>query len=588
MKRHSEKYYYLYLIGIIAATIIIYTPSISNSFVWDDNSLIRDNAALRAPSPLFLFKQPFWTPSMSQDNPYYRPISLLWFWIGYKIWKISPFWYRIENLAVYILFIVLLYLFLRNKVNDFAALTGTAIFAFHPVHIENVAFVSGITDLSAGLFLIAGFLAHFSDKKFLRYALSPIFYLLAMLSKEIAVVGIAAIIIHDWIFKKNRLKKFLIDWALWSAMVPVYLFMRNSALGYILKSSGKQAPIFLKLLFAPYLLIRYIQNSILPLDIKPYHPEKLAQMSTIVGIISSVAIIFLVFISIKILKKEKIIIFGLLWFLLFLFPVLGIVDISSALWAERFLFIPSVGFVIVAGLLFEKFSSIKDRRIGKLPAILLSGYLLFLALISFTYSIYWRNDWILSRQMVDTAPDIPIGYAGLAYQFISIGEVDSAFYYSKKALELDSTYFTALNIFAGTYLERGEIDSAIFYLKKVISHYPDYVYGYSNMGKCLVEKGDTVLGVKYFEKAVSIAPRDAQANLNCGLGLIMLGDTLNGIELLRRACIYYPEGIDAPVALADLYISMGDTIKARRVIEKYPQIKIFYSTADTVFRGGKN
>ncbi|RKZ25553.1 hypothetical protein DRQ29_06155, partial [bacterium] len=316
--------------------------------------------------------------------------------------------------------------------------------------------------------------------------------------------------------------------------------------------------------------------------LKPYHPEKLLDMNISIGVIFWIIFIILIILALKLLKNERRITFGLLWFIVFLFPVLGIVKIPSSMWAERFLFIPSIGFTILVAMLFEKLLRTDIKFARKLPKILLSGYIMFLALFTFTYSFCWRNDWILSRYMVDTAPDIPIGYANLAHQYFDINEADSAYFYSAKSLEKDSIYFTALNIMAGALLKKGEVDSSIFYLKKLIGHYPYFAPGYLNIGRCLLEKGDTVLGVQYFAKAMTIAPRNAKINLNYGLGLVVLGDTLKGIEFLRRACRYYPEGTRAPSELANLYYSMGDSAKAREIIEKFPQIGNFYIAVDTI------
>ncbi len=588
MKSHLAKYEILYLLIIIAATIMLYFPSLSNSFVWDDTTLIKNNSALRAPSPLHLLKQPFWPPALVGKNLYYRPMSVFWFWLGYKFWKISPLGYRLENLAVYLIVIILLYFFMKRKLGMRTALIGAAIFAAHPVHIENAAFISGITDLSAGLFFMSTFLLWTSEKKKLRYFMAPILYFLSLLSKEVAVMGIVVIILYDVIFRRKKERNIWAGWLALFAALPIYFAMRYIALGHFLKASEAKITMIRRLLFAPYILLRYIQNSIIPIDLKPYHPEKLLDMSISTGIIFWIVLIILIYLALKLLNNKRYINFGILWFILFLLPVLGIVNIPSSMWAERFLFIPSVGFAIVAAVLFEKLLRADIKFAKRLPKILLSGYIVFLALFTFTYSYYWRNDWILSRYIVDTAPDMPIGYAGLAHQFFNFNEPDSAYFYSVKSLEKDSIYFVALNIISGALLKKGEVDSSIFYLKKLVGHYPYFAPGYINLGRCLLEKGDAALGVKYFAKALTLAPRDARTNLNYGLGLIVLGDTLKGIKFLRKACIYHPEGTHAPSELANLYFSIGDSASAKEVIEQFPQIRKFYIAADTTSLEGGN
>ena len=141
-----------------------------------------------------------------QAGNYYRPVFLLWLLINRTLFGLSPFLWHFAVIAVHLLVTLLVYILARRLVKDeLTAGMAALIFGLHPVHIEAVAWISGVTEPLLALFLISAFLFYmdwregregapgdgavaFHKKPTIRLVASLFFYTLAMLEKETALI----------------------------------------------------------------------------------------------------------------------------------------------------------------------------------------------------------------------------------------------------------------------------------------------------------------------------------------------------------------------------------------------------------------
>ncbi len=561
---------YILIFFIALVGVSIYIPSLSNSFVWDDHTIIEQNPSIRAPSILYVFTHPFLTPGFAQENSiYYRPITTFAFWLVYRVFGDSPLFFRLLSFLFHFIAIILVYALARKFLNFENAIVAMAFFALNPVHTESVCFPSAISDIIVAVFLLASVIVYISKKRWATFV-APILWLFAVLAKENAAMGIIAIVLYDILFRQGiKLKNKLFNWGMWLVALIIYFVLRINALGGF--GFGEiSMPLGKRIFFAPYLLSRYFLNLFFPLDIKVLHsesPNTFTFTMLAVGIVGIIIIALLIVYLIR--KKDKVAQLGVYWVIIFIIPVLGIVGISTTLWSDRFLYVPSVGGAILIGFIWQKYG--KDS-IKNISYILLIAYFLFFFISSVSYAFYWRDDNTLYRQMIKDAPTQPKGYSGMSGIFINKNLPDSAYYYAHRAIDVEPNYLPAMILLAQLQMQKNNLDSAKYYLDKAIDMYPDYVYCYENLGLYWISKGDTTLATKYFIRAHQIAPHDYIVNKNLGVALISLGDTTSGIELLKRACIYYPEGVEAQFELLDFYYSLGDTTKVKELLDKYPQL----------------
>ena len=196
----------------VLACFIVYHNSLSNEFVYDDFATIVENKHLRNPGSFIaaLFNHSYFKIASLEAS--YRPVATLSYFFIYSVAQLDPFYYHLASLLLHMLNAILVY-WLANLIlqNRLGALIAGLLFACHPVLTEAVNAVSYNEDLFAAFFFLLSFIFYINlNSK--KYILSLCFYLLGLLSKEMAITLPAVIFLYDLTFRdENNLKLSLVN-----------------------------------------------------------------------------------------------------------------------------------------------------------------------------------------------------------------------------------------------------------------------------------------------------------------------------------------------------------------------------------------
>src|SRR5262245_45987933 len=149
----------LSVVAIAVAAIAAHATTLTGAFVVDDRVLIVNNAAVRSAAEVpGYFARGMWPRSEigAPDTALYRPFVLLAFFLVYQAAGLLPLAFHAANIALHAANAVLVLLLLRRLagVGDGAALVGALLFAVHPVHVESVGWISGVSDLLVTTFVV--------------------------------------------------------------------------------------------------------------------------------------------------------------------------------------------------------------------------------------------------------------------------------------------------------------------------------------------------------------------------------------------------------------------------------------------------
>jgi len=177
--------------GALAAAA--FANSLSGALVWDDTLLIEHNHAFLSLDALFdAWSQPFWGPAGDSlktmtGAAYYRPLvhTLLYAMhqlVGSKPWPFHALVFTGHLLTSVLVAALAMNLFKRPE----AAVISGALFAVHPIHTEAVAWVSGISDVGMTLFVLLALVLGTAERPFTagRMVLTTASLLAAALMKE--------------------------------------------------------------------------------------------------------------------------------------------------------------------------------------------------------------------------------------------------------------------------------------------------------------------------------------------------------------------------------------------------------------------
>ncbi|MCE1164296.1 MAG: tetratricopeptide repeat protein [Bacteroidetes bacterium] len=505
------------IIGIVS--FAVYYNSLSNAFVFDDESVIENNSSIQSLSniPKFFTADEGFHKVIGR---YYRPLTSALYTVDYAVWGLDPYGFHLTNALIHViscllLFAVLLRFFGGYKNGLLAAFIGSLIFAVHPVHTEAVSWISGRTDSLVTLFFFASFLLYMkfteSDEGRKPYLyISLLFYILGLLSKEMIVTMPVFILLYDFVYRKKDpgyIRKNITAYVLFAAVTVVFLFIRYMLLKDIPDRTtyfyfyGKSAatafytmlttiPVYFKLLFYPVNLL-YHYNGTIP------DAESLGDFRALA---SALFILVLIGLSVFFYKKQSIYSFIILFFLVSMLPVMNIIPTMNFM-AERFLYISSFSLSLLAAFLFVKYAN--ERNIKVLAVIFVIIAAAF-AYLTYERNAEWKDNDTLYSKADGIDGNVLLVNAGNIYA--NKKNYDEAEKRYRRAIEIRDNSVLAHHNLGLIFLIKGKLDSAEVQFRKGIeidSLAPD---GYFQLGNVYQQEGRIPEAISMLEKLQSFAP----------------------------------------------------------------------------------
>jgi hypothetical protein len=457
-----EKYKIILLIIILGT--VVYANTFKNSFVWDDKFLITNNEYIKDWSHIQeIFKINLFHSAIREGN-FYRPIQSLSLMFDYSLWRLNPFGYHLTNLLLHILNAILIYFLIeiisRNKK---ISLITSLLFLVHPIHTEAVTYISGRALLAFYLYIRS-----ITLKRSTPYLGSLLFFLLALLSKEIALIFPLILFLYDCCFSKPSRPKyrhlpFLI-------ILGVYLFVRFFLLDSLIRLSitGKGS-LYLRLLTMPKVIISYLRLLFLPLNL---HMERRIPLVTSFFeppvLISLILLILIGILTLKMFKHSRIILFSIAWFFLNLVPVSNIVPLNARM-AEHWLYLPSLGFFLFLAI---GIADILEKK--KFIIIFFILILAFYSTLTIRRNRDWKDELTFYQNTLKYSPWSAKVHNNLGLIYLKEGEYDKAREEFKKLIELKPNSAKGHYSLGRVYAKREEYDKAIDKYKRALKFNPDY------------------------------------------------------------------------------------------------------------------
>lgn len=524
-----------YIIIIIAGFLLFFN-TLSNEFVFDDESVVQNNQSIQslASIPKYFTAEDGFHKVIGR---YYRPIVSSTYAIDYALWKLDPWGFHLTNVIVHIIACLLLFALLKEifkgkKYGILASLIGTMVFLVHPIHTEAVSWVSGRTDSIVTIFFFASFLYYVryihsrEDKKskddpqrMLMWSL--ILYFFGLLSKEMIITMPVIIVLFDFVYRgkgfaylKNNIKAYG-----WFAGVTVfYLILRYYLLQDIPERESymyfhgmdvvtgiatmlKTLPIYFKLLFFPVGLL-YHYNGFLS-DAHSFFES---------GVLMSVLFIaaLIVWAVIAFRKKEGAVAFCILFFFVTLLPVMNIIPTMS-LMAERFLYMTSFALSLIISYLVLKFIDEKNKNtIIGVSVIVIAVF----AVLTFQRNAEWKDNDTLYSTADGVDGTVLLVNAGNIYANKQIyDEAEKRF---RRAIEIRDNSILAHHNLGLIHMIRGQLDSAEIEISKGIALDPLAPDGYFQLASIYRMQGDMPKAIEKLEKLQEVAPnyRESKAMLD--------------------------------------------------------------------------
>jgi len=561
----------LVLAIVLGLTFLAYSGTLQYAFVHDDRGQILDNPDVH--SWRFLpryFAGHVWSGVMpSELGNYYRPVFLLWLRLNDMLFGAHPSGWHFTTVFLHVLVTLLVYRLAFRVTDDrWAAGIAALLFGLHPVHIEAVSWISGVTEPLLGALLVPAFLCylrrHDSPAKGKHWlALSLAFYALAMLAKETALVLPAVILLYELLYRpprKGRGDGRLFPGALRSvlpylALVPPYLLARVWALKG-LSHTATPLPVSTLLFTWPSLLWFWARHLIWPVGLSTFYDLPAVSHPGLRNFtLPAIGVLLLLLLLALVARRSRAVAFACAWLVLPLLPVLDIrVFVNDNFAQDRYLYLPSIGLAIMGGLALRRLDLARLQFRGQpLLPILLSALLGgVMAFGVARQSAYFANETAFYTHNLRAAPRSKLAKVNLGALRGEQGRYDEAARLFLDILRDEPDDWLATYNLGYTYYRLGELDDAERTLRRAIAINPEKPDQFLYLGVTLFKRGRMVEAQAAIRRAIRIRPNGHGYHFALGMVLKSSGDFPAAVDAFRTELACYPQESAARDQIAEI------------------------------------
>jgi tetratricopeptide (TPR) repeat protein len=209
-------------------------------------------------------------------------------------------------------------------------------------------------------------------------------------------------------------------------------------------------------------------------------------------------------------RKNKVLFFGLLLLVFPLLPVFYIKGIKGQPFAERYLYLPSVGYVLLLAIFL---SWAKE----KLPSAAKSITIVFIVVVglytvgTITRNNVWHDDFNLWSDTVKKSPDSAQAHHNLGFAYASQGQWDRAIAEYQTALRLYPDYVKAHHNLGFAYASQGQWDRAIAEYQTTLQLKPDDADAHYLLGGAYASQGQWDRAIAEYQTTLRLKPDDYRA-----------------------------------------------------------------------------
>lgn len=613
--------------GVIVLIILLYSFTVDYPFLYDDDPVILNNYTIRSfdAGRVFLSNLP-------------RPLLALTFAANYSISELNPESYRILNIIIHICNSVLVFFFIFSLFKNYSdndnffhryaestSLLSCLIFAVHPTAVESVTYISSrSTILSAFFFLLAliffekYFFSSFKKKGF--YIVSLLSFSCGFLVKENLLVLPLICLLFEILFAHKKEqgagKKKSPSRISYGLYIPYAVIIALYSFARVTLVKDLEHGIHIRSYYSQFLSqvkvsLFYLRILFFPVNLNICHD--IAEVDSFFSVQGFLSVLFLTALIagvFRFFRREKIVVFFSLWFLINLAPTSAfpLDDLAS----ERWIYLPSVGIVTLLAVFTVKCLTTASSGMKNKGGIILgvSAVLVVLfSLLTYDRNHVWESQFKLwsdsvkkspfkdrshlnlgmslegmqdykgalkeYKKTIDLNPSYALPYNNIGVIYCNTSDFDAAIPWFKRAIQIDSKYADSHYNLALVYKQMGMIDEAIDEYKKTEGIKPDDVSVCRELGFLYMQIGKTESALPEFEKVLRLMPKDWEVLKETGKIYFSLGNYDASLNDLQKSLKLNPQSTESLLYIAMNYTAIKNYDGAieiyKMLMKSYPE-----------------
>ena len=468
-----------------------------------------------------------------------------------------------------------------------------AAFALHPMHVQSVAWITERKDVLSTFFLLltlAAYAGYVRRPSAFRYAAALLLFALGLMAKPMLVTLPFVLLLLDY-WPLNRfegawpqknsgrqagpsvpatdnhsiLLRLLIEkvpFIALSVVSSVITFLVQRGAMTPMDGLGRKDRIF----SAAMAYFQYIKKLFWPGDLAVLYP--LGKPGDILPGQFALCVLLLLGVTLLVLlggRRRKYLPVGWFWFVGTLVPVIGLVQVGSQAYADRYTYIPYIGlFIMMAWGLPELVSRWPQRR--AVLGVMMVGVLTASGLWAHRQTSYWKDGITLFSRTIEVTGNNAAIQNSLGVAYGRLGRYDEEIRAYQQAIRIWPGYAEAYSNLGAAYVDIGRHQEAIEACEQAIKLKPDSAEAYNKLGIVYGRLGRQEEAIEAYRQAIKLKPDYAKAHFNLGIAYRHLGRNDQAIEAYQQAIALKPDYAEAYNNLGAAYLQLG---RPKEAIEVY-------------------
>ncbi len=537
------------LVGLLLAliTLVAYLPVRQHEFVtYDDNDYITDNLVVQNGLTPAGVEWAFTTWHASN----WHPLTWLSHMLDCELFDLDAGSHHLVNAVLHsVNAVLLLALLLRLTGNLWPAAIVAALFAWHPLRVESVAWASERKDVLSAFFALLTLLAYavYAEKSKARNAHATFYYCgvvllfaLGLLAKPMLVtLPFVLLLLDRWPLERLVNSQTQSSFRLVLEKWPLFLLSAVSCIITFLAQRGsavltvEQHPLHLRAGNALLSGVQYLLKTVWPVNLAIPYP--LPASLPIASVFVAAAVLVLIsWLAWRARRDTPSLLIGWLWFLGMLVPVIGIVQVGRQAMADRYTYLPHIGLFIAVVYGFQNLTTrwrIKPAALFSVVCVILTACLLGTEL----QLRFWRNGVILFTHTLAVTKNNAIAHINLGVALEQKGRRDDALFQYHAALRINPSYVQAHNNLAILLDAMDQNDEALAEYQEALRLNPKAALAHCNLGTLLVKLGRFDEAFSHYSEAARLAPDDPRPHYLKGKAELRRSQSAAGIAHFRDA-----------------------------------------------------
>ena len=553
---------FLLSFALVVITLALYWPAIGYDFIdYDDGDYVYDNPWVSRGLHLDTLR---WALSSTWACNWH-PLTWVSHMLDCSCYGLFAGGHHLTNLILHSLNTLVLFVLLRwLTASLWASVVASALFSWHPLHVESVAWVAERKNVLSTLFLLLTIWAYACYTKrptVSRYALALVLFALGLMSKPMLVsLPFVLLLLDYWplgrVFSAGKtgdevqtgkscrgLVAEKLPFFVLALAVSIVTVMAQGSGGAI--KTMEQVPWSMRVPIALTAYGRYLGKSIWPVNLSVFYPLPTSPPLA-AGVYSALALTGITGVLLNWRFRFPWMTVGWLWFLGTLVPVIGIIQVGTQAMADRYTYIPMIGLLMLVVWSFEHWvKSVPGVR--ALVSVLAAGSVLSCLVLTRLQLSYWHDSISLFTHALSVTTNNPVAHHSLGLALANAGRSAEAIAHYQEALRLMPNSAPAHYNLGIEMASAGKFDQAAFHLSEALKLDPTSEKLHNNLGVVLAQQGHFEAAMEEFKRSMQLNPDYPKPHLNYGMAMEEQGLTAAAVTNYAKALELdsnWPEALD--------------------------------------------